>query len=364
MLLQKINTIKTGSYSGPLGFIAQIESLQKNLMRLTISLVIILLVGTLSCSKEDDQYKIYDGFNIFLLKDENVTAHKASEQELSSLELQVRPWISSNDIEYYDYSAHVVYLKNELIISDNTAWDISVFGKPFVVIANGERQYLGAIWPSFSSSMFSGPVINVAPRFYPDDIIHISYFRYLSQQSQDPRENDEIRDALISTSKYHAGLECTFDTIEILDNNQENNTCTLKYTYTIKNNDIFNLFIFDPDKMGIGLFHYFTNGVYLSNENNSYQSITGHTSPGNSWDINWLSLILSGDSITTVIKTSYPFIPSGSYDCSFRFPGLSLIKEERVLPNSRIWIGELYIMKSFDIQFEKSNENLTLCKIH
>lgn len=332
-------------------------------MRLTISLVIILLVGTLSCSKEDDQYKMYDGFNIFLLKDENVTAHKASEQELSSLELQVRPWVSSDDIEYYDYSTHVIYLKNELKIYD-TIIDISVFGKPFVVIANGERQYLGAIWPNFSSSWFSGPVINVAPRFYPDDIIHISYFRYLSQQSQDPRENDEIRDALISTSKYHAGLECTFDTIEILDNNQENNTCTLKYTYTIKNNDIFNLFIFDPDKMGIGLFHYFTNGLFLSNENNSYGSISGHTSPDNSWELSWLSLILSGDSTKTVITTDYPFIPSGSYDCSFGFPGLSLIKEERVLPNGRIWIGVLYVKKSFDIQFNKGNENLTLAKPH
>ena len=333
-------------------------------MRLTISLIIILLVGTFSCSKEDDQYKIYDGFNIFLLKDENMTAHKASEQELSSLELQVRPWISSNDIEYYDYSTHIVYLKNEFKIYDNSISDISVFGKPFVVIVNGERQYLGAIWPGLSSSIFFGPVINVAPRVYPDDIIHISLEQYSFQQSQDLRENDEIRDALINTSKYHAGLECTVDTIEILDNNQENNTCTLKYTYTIRNNDIFNLFIFDPDKMGSGLFHYFTNGVYLRNENNLYQSTTGHTSPDpwNSWELNWLSLILSGDSITkTLIKTGYPFIPSGSYDCYFRFPTLShqLSKEERILPDGRIWIGKLHVMKSFDIQFIKSNENLT-----
>ncbi|MBA7571830.1 hypothetical protein ES708_13599 [subsurface metagenome] len=325
-------------------------------MRLTISLIIILFIGTLSCSKEDDQYKIYDGFNIYLLKDENVTAYKTSEQEISNLELQIRPWVSSDDIEYYDYSTHILYLNHELLISDNAASDISVYGKPFVVIVNGERQYLGAIWPGFSSSMFFGPVINVAPRVYPDDIIHISLEQYSFQQSQDLRENDEIRYALINTSKYHAGLECTVDTIEILDNNQENNTCTLKYTYTIRNNDIFNLLIFDPDKMGSGLFHYFTNGVYLRNENNLYQSTTGHTSPDpwNSWELNWLSLILSGDSITkTVIKTGYPFIPSGSYDCYFRFPTLShqLSKEERILPDGRIWIGKLHVMKSFDIQF-------------
>lgn len=338
-------------------------------MRLTISLIIILLAGTLSCSKEDDQYKIYDGFNIFLLKDENMTVNKASEQEISKLELQIRPWVSSDDIEYYDYSTHILYLNHELIISDNTAWDISVYGKPFVVIVNGERQYLGAIWPGFSSSIFFGPVINVAPRVYPDDIIHISFEQYSFQQSQDLRENDEIRYALINTSKYHAGIECTVDTIEIIDNNQENNTCTLKYTYTIRNDDIFNLFIFDPDKMGSGLFHYFTNGVYLRNENNLYQSTTGHTSPDpwNSWELNWLSLILSGDSITkTLIKTGYPFIPSGSYDCYFRFPTLShqLSKEERILPDGRIWIGKLHVMKSFDIQFKKSNENLTLAKLH
>ena len=332
-------------------------------MRLTISIIIILLIGTLSCSKEDDQYKIYDGFNIFLLKDENVTAHKASEQEISNLELQIRPWVSSDDIEYYDYSTHILYLNHELIISDNTAWDISVYGKPFVVIVNGERQYLGAIWPGLSSSMFFGPVINVAPRVYPDDIIHISLEQYSFQQSQDLRENDEIRYALINTSKYHAGLKCTVDTIEILENNQENNTCTLKYTYSIKNNDVLNLYVFDPEKMGNGLFHFYTNGVYFRDENNLYQSTTGGTSPDpwNSWELNWLSLMLSGDSITkTVIKTGYPFIPLGSYDCYFRFPSLShqLTKEERVLPDGRIWIGELHVMKSFDIQFKKSNENL------
>ena len=332
-------------------------------MRLTILLIIILFVGTLSCSKENDQYKIFDGFNIYLLKDENMTADTASKQELSELVLQIRPWVSSNNIEYYDYSAHIIYLNNELIISDNTAWDISVYGKPFVVIVNGERQYLGAFWTGLSSSMFFGPVINV-PQFYPDDIICIQHWL---QQSQDLRENEKIRDVLISTGKYHAGLECTIDKIEILDNNQESNTCTLKYTYTIRNNDIFDLFIFDPDKMESGLFHYFTNGVYLRNENNLYQSTTGHTSPDhwNSWELNWLSLILSGDSITkTVIKTGYPFVPSGSYDCYFRFPGLShqLSKEERVFPDGRIWIGELNIMKNFDIQFKKNNENLILNK--
>jgi len=323
-------------------------------MRLSISLIIIFLVGILSCSKEDNQYKIYDGFNIFLLKDENMTAHKASEQGLSNLELKIRPWVSSNDIEYYDYSTHILYLNHELIISDNTAWDISVHGKPFVVIVNGERQYLGAIWPGFSSSMFFGPVINVAPRFYPDDIIHISLEQYALQQTQDIRENDEIRLALVSTGQYHAGLECIIDKIEILDNNQYSNTCTLRYTYTIKNNDILNLYIFDPDKMGNGLFHYFTNGIYFRDENNLYQSITDHTSPDpwNKWELDWLSLILSGDSTTkTVIKTGYPFIPSGNYDCYFRFPGLShqLSKEERVLPDGRIWIGELHVVKSFDI---------------
>jgi hypothetical protein len=316
-------------------------------MRSTILLIVVLFVGTLSCLKEDDHYKIFDGFNIFLLKDENMTADEASEQELSKLVLKSQPWVSSNDIEYYDYSTHIIYLNNELKISDN------VYGKPFVVIVNGEKQYLGAIWTLLSSSMFFGPVINV-PRIYPDDIIHISLEQYVLQQSQDLRENDEIRDVLISTGKYHAGLECTVDTIEILDNNQENNTCTLKYTYTIRNNDIFNLFIFDPDKMGSGLFHYFTNGVYLRNENNLYQSTTGHTSPDpwNSWELNWLSLIVSGDSITkTLTKPGYPFIPSGSYDCYFIFPSLShkLSTEERVLTDGRIWIGELCIKKNFDI---------------
>ena len=75
-------------------------------------------------------------------------------------------------------------------------------------------------------------------------------------------------------------------------------------------------------------------------------------------------MIHSGDSTKTVIETGYPFIPSGSYDCYFRFPGPGPGKEERILNDGRIWIGELYVMKSFDIQFKKSNEKLALYKSH
>ena len=311
-------------------------------MKYLISIINLLLLTYLSCSnpvKEEDKN---GGVNIYFLQDENLNFTAAMEQPLSKLTLKDEAWISSDDIERYDWSAHLIYLKEDMQISHE---GISVFGKPFLVIANGERCYVGALWAGYSSLRPSGPVIWVAPGFYPDDIVRISFEACDSQgqKIQDTRNDLRIKEALIQNRQFHAGLQCTLDKVEVFHGNDAS---SVKYTYTLKNMNTDNLYVLDPYRMGSSLFHYFTNGVYLNNENNHYWSenkTIEEPSHWSHWELSWHCRIESGNSITrTVLLEGYPRIVSGTYQCTFQFPSPSHVeKVKRELPDGRIWLGRI-----------------------
>jgi hypothetical protein len=66
--------------------------------------------------------------------------------------------LNHNNIEYYDYSTHLIYLK------DNKSFvaDIQSVGN-FKVFANKEQIYTGQTFPGYSSFLPSGPVIRSHP---------------------------------------------------------------------------------------------------------------------------------------------------------------------------------------------------------
>jgi hypothetical protein len=122
----------------------------------------------------------------------------------------------------------------------------------------------------------------------------------------------------------------------------------LTFKFTIANKDQSDLMIIDPDKTGPNLFHYFTNGLYIYDldHNEVFTSTIQYQSPDpwNSWSINWLSEIKSGDSkeFTIIYPISNPISP-GEYYTTFEFPGLSyqVARDQLYQGNSRIWLGEI-----------------------
>jgi len=98
------------------------------------------------------------------------------------------------NIEYYDYSTHLIYMKNNMSFDD----DIEIM-ETFTVTANGEDIYSGQTLPSYSSFMPSGPVIYTHPTFYGDHIIAIGFIQItdtLGNTTPDPREDERIVEAL------------------------------------------------------------------------------------------------------------------------------------------------------------------------
>ena len=135
--------------------------------------LLILLIITVRCSK--DEFPIandkYD-FAIYLLKNQNLkigdilTKALADQDsiELSKIEIQDHPWLTNEDIDFYDFSSHLIYLKQDrskfLPDQVDLGFPISWWDKPFIVLANGHRRYVGIFSSSLSTNKWPVPEIN------------------------------------------------------------------------------------------------------------------------------------------------------------------------------------------------------------
>ena len=273
--------------------------------------------------------------------------------DLSQLELQDEPWLSIDDIDFYDFSAHLIYLKE-----GKSLW-LAPSATPFVVIANGQRCYLGYFYSMISSYIPRGPTIQTMELRgeYREDVVHISgsMLWIPGETYVDVRDDERVANALRDAGKYSAGLRVQLNEVVIV---AQSDVTTLSYTFTVTNEDDDSLYVPDPDKMGTSRFHYWTNGPYLQSleDGTSFWSehkATTAPDPFYSWDIEWLwfTKIESHKSMErTVVLEGYPIIPAGRYSCYFDFnssyfglifPDIfsNMDKAERALADGRIWIG-------------------------
>ena len=301
-----------------------------NLHKLVKLIPLICLVFLLGCDKDEIDIKgnLTDGFCI------------TSNGEVI---------LNHNDFEYYDYSAHLIYLKDSKSFTE----DFEDLGE-FKVLANGEEIYNGETWPGYSSSMPFGPVIGTHPSFYGDNIVSIGFMPYLDTLGNllpDPREDERIVDALKRYNQFHAGLSCEITSVQYVSSTN----VTVKLL--LKNNDDFNYYYIDPEKTGIGLFHYFTNGLYIRNfsphKTYTHKIETVSADSWNTWDKDWLSVISGKQSkVITITYNNFDEVPKGEYKASFEFPGLGfqVDKEDIIQDNAQIWLGNLRIQKNITIE--------------
>ena len=232
-------------------------------MKKYLGFIIILLIFSV-CAKNKNPLSPSDisNFAIFLLKNPNITYQQVEEQNLDQLEIQTEPWLSSDDISMYDFSTHFIYLKNDKeplfkdMVDDSYVF-INFLLKPFVLVANHERIYSGCFISSLSSFACNGPnICDIEQLFYPTDIIPIHGCDI--EGWDDARNDPRIKSALSELNLYHAGLTVTLNNVNIIENSD---TSTIRYSFTIYNNDQDDLLIPDPDLMGSEFFHYYTNAI-------------------------------------------------------------------------------------------------------
>jgi len=300
-----------------------------NTMKRSFLILIILLFVLVSCEKETidpqtEQEQIIDNHE---------TDHDYILKIGSSLGYDY------SEIEIYDSSTHILYFK------DNHPEFDGLKNELFAFFVNEDTIYKGYFWPMYFSSMPSGPYIANYPLFYPNYALRIDK---RDNVKPDPRNDPRLMQALKERDLLHSGLSVTIDSVEVQSGQ-------IIFTFSITNKDQSTLLIMDPEKTGLNLFHYFTNGLVIRSIpwTGSYITVKiPHQSPTpwNGWKIEWLSSLSTNETKTFVIN--YPIespLNPGEYSVSFEYPGLhyQVSKDDLVQGTGRIWLGSLKVTKNF-----------------
>lgn len=252
---------------------------------------------------------------------------------------------SSDQIDFYDISSHLIYLKE-----GNTFTFSNVGG--FKVYIDDNEIYSGRLQPSYSSHFEIGAVIHCLPTFYSNNIIPIDFQpapANIDTIVKDKRSDPRIISALKQHNQYRDGLTCEIVSVEKTSGNG------VVLELELMNKGVDDLLFLDPEKMGLELFHYFTTGLFLSNNsgrNYAHQISVNHPDPWDSWNINWLSVIKSEEvKIISIEYSRFDAMPSGVFEASFNYPGLGFqISEDELLQaKGRIWLGDMKVKKTIEL---------------
>ena len=121
--------------------------------------------------------------------------------DLNKIELQDAPLLTDEDIVSYNWRDHVLVLTDEGFGKLPTSEGVGVYGKPFIVVADGTRCYLGAFWTGFSSVIHPNPVIDVSFRAEEKIVtIQRAYPSANFARGDDPRSDTRILKVLTQLS--------------------------------------------------------------------------------------------------------------------------------------------------------------------
>ena len=123
--------------------------------------------------------------------------------QLERTELASQPLFTETDIVAYHWTNHTFVLTEEAAQRIPPISDVGTGGKWFVIMADGQRCYLGAFWTSFSSIGSTHPVIRMPigetttsfriDAGYPTGI--------MAEGDLDQRNNEAIKKVLFETGK-------------------------------------------------------------------------------------------------------------------------------------------------------------------
>ncbi|MBK7103678.1 MAG: hypothetical protein IPH62_00125 [Ignavibacteriae bacterium] len=131
----------------------------KIILKILIAQFIIII--SFSCSNSVSP-EFDERFAIYLLKEDSLRTNDVENISINKLELRSEPILTYDDIVLYDFENHKVFLRNNLsnyLGKDSTRVFSKVFGIPFILVAKGERIYLGSFLPMFSSIGLNTPTI-------------------------------------------------------------------------------------------------------------------------------------------------------------------------------------------------------------
>ena len=127
--------------------------------------------------------------------------NETNHSDINDLVLDDIPLLTENDLVCYYWSNHTFKVTSEVLGNFPTQFNCSISGERFVVVANGERIYIGLFWTYMSSLMpyhcwinapFSNPTNNTFTIYGPG---------WDYEEESNLRDNSTIRKALMESGK-------------------------------------------------------------------------------------------------------------------------------------------------------------------
>ncbi len=250
--------------------------------------------------------------------------------------------LSLSKVEFYDFSSNILYLQLgsdlELIKDQIGGSAVQIKQQPIYSIL--DHSHLSSFFPQ-------DPFVYRDFGMFGDFAFQINY---MGLSKVDPRKDPRIIRTLQDAGKYRAGIKSEIVDISPATGNR------LLFTIKLTNTDPENYYYLDPNKMGMPLFNYFSNGPYFYDESNQqyrYHSLSAaQPEPFDSWNIDWMSKLGRNQTRTLFLEYSYKELPKGkTADIHFSFPGLSFFhirdRNELLRKDGRIWLGEAVTQKNF-----------------
>jgi len=137
-------------------------------------------------------------FGIYLLKDTTLTTVVSKDISRGALITQDDPLIGMADIISYNWTKQRIQITSEAAtrIANLSSKIKSIYGLPFIFLAQEKKIYLGNIYPTYSSYIHPDlPFITVAP------FIELQIIRAPSKEAADQRIDDRIYQVLKKQDK-------------------------------------------------------------------------------------------------------------------------------------------------------------------
>jgi len=318
-----------------------------------------MILVMVSCSREKNPLSpaIESDFALYLLKDTSITVDQIEDKDIDELVLANQPLFSAEDMELYDYSLHLIYLKkpHQEYLGLQDEKDLKeANGRPFVVCASGKRCYFGcfysALYPDLRLELPRCPIISDDLWYYASDIIHLENW----WKVHDSRKNADVEQALKNAGIFRAGIAMELKGAQLIS--RDDTGITMQFSFEIKNNDRDALFLLDPQKVEEDKLPCFADGLLIG-EDDEWISVVPPLrdcpQQFDQWNRNWFTKLESGCSMNRIIllkDVDFSAVKIGLYSCYFVYHSPSKIdREDRYQKDGRFWIGMLF---SNDLQIQ------------
>jgi hypothetical protein len=244
--------------------------------------------------------------------------------------------INQNDIQFYDSSTHLLFLKKD--------FELNHYASRFSVLVGNDTIYQGVKYSCLLSYPHYEPFFISDCFIYGKDIIEIGFYPFSKDLRNDPR----IINSFKNNNLLRTGLSCTIDriTVKSFDSYSE-----VSCKITITNNDRISYYILDPGKMGESDFSYYTGGLnfkYIDTQTSSFLRWSGENPDWDNLMMNDFTVLPGKSEISYTFKSSdYHKMDKGFYYAYFSFCGPKHNTSDFELNrfNGRIWVGHALSIK-------------------